>query len=720
MSKVKLSIILVHYGDDSVIQDSISRIFELKINFRFELIVVDNNEKKSSLKEQIPKNVVYIKPPKNLGYGGGNNLGARNAKGEYLLILNPDVFLYPFAIDKLIEFLDKNKNVAAVSPILTNEKHTGTKELTPVRAIFAHSFIHKYFPKNFVAQDYKLANINKNYPYEVDTLPGCVFMIRKSVFFEVGAFDENMFLYYEESDLGRRIKAFHYLMFVLPYAKAQHKQIKGQSKNLLIENIKSRRYYFLKHYGYFWMLFVEMFCGFSKWHFLLFLILILALCLRLVRLPETFNFAGDVSWYFLEAKNMLVYQKFPLVGIESSVPILSQGAVWTWILALFLYFGDFNPIYALYLTAIWGVANILLFWLLLTRYFNKAQIAIGSLFLAVSPFIVENDRSAFVNTAFFAFLLLFSFFVFKFIKHERIRSLFWAGFSLGIAFQVELAAFLLFPVVIFYLFLFFKLKFLKNCLYFISGFFVSIIPFFIYDYQRGVFIQTVGFGVWFLSKFLDLFNFNQLTVFSINNQAISVFGRIFVDNFMFVLAFLFSCILIAIYCLFYGDKIKKFIALWFCLGILGFFVRGSFSDAYMPILYLPIAFLVGDLGVKIVLKNKILGISLIFLYLILSFFKSLHKFSVENSTSFLDREKVAQVIVEDLNDKNYKLLYIGPNSQFKSGDSQWRYLLWTKGNKPDDDAKFKVLITESLDNLPDFYHYELTRDFGGIKVGYLQ
>lgn len=282
MSKIKLSIILVHYDQEEIILRSIAEIISQKIESKCELIVVDNDEN-SSLKKRIPKNVLYIKSPRNLGYGGGNNLGASYAKGKYLLILNPDVSLHKSSIDRLVEFLDKNKKVAAVSPILMNEKYTGTKELTPIRAIFSHSFINKVFPNNFIVRDYKSTNFDKIVPYQVETLPGSVFMIRRRVFLEVGKFDERIFLYYEESDIGKKIKEANYLMYVLPNAKAKHKQTRKENKKLLIENIKSRQYYIKKHYGYFWMFIVEVFCRFSKWHFLLLIILILLLSLRISR-----------------------------------------------------------------------------------------------------------------------------------------------------------------------------------------------------------------------------------------------------------------------------------------------------------------------------------------------------------------------------------------------------------------------------------------------------
>src|SRR6266480_1744701 len=150
---MKLSIIIVHYKVKDELFHCIQSIKNSYIQYDYEIIVVDNDEEKTiekELKKKIPV-VTYIKSPGNIGFGAGNNLGAKYAKGEYLFFLNPDTIVSKHAIDKLILFLDKQKQAAVVAPLLVNPQGNpypfqGTKKLTPLRGIIALSFINKFFP----------------------------------------------------------------------------------------------------------------------------------------------------------------------------------------------------------------------------------------------------------------------------------------------------------------------------------------------------------------------------------------------------------------------------------------------------------------------------------------------------------------------------------------------------------------------------------------------
>src|SRR3990172_10538896 len=105
MQKVKVSIIIVFYENPNQLLTCLTSIRRSSPKISHEVIVVDNSKASKSmypiLKRQFP-NVSYIKSPRNLGYGGGNNLGAKKAKGEYLFILNPATELKRGAISALV------------------------------------------------------------------------------------------------------------------------------------------------------------------------------------------------------------------------------------------------------------------------------------------------------------------------------------------------------------------------------------------------------------------------------------------------------------------------------------------------------------------------------------------------------------------------------------------------------------------------------------------
>src|SRR4030042_2985240 len=141
-----ISIIIVNYHVIKKVFSCIESIYKTKSKIPFEIIVVNNDEKETIRREFFKKfpDVAYIKSKNNLGFGGGNNLGAKYAKGKYLFFLNPDTQVLPKAIEYLYDFLENNKKVGIVSPLLVNKqlkpfKTQSRKELTIKNALFSFS-----------------------------------------------------------------------------------------------------------------------------------------------------------------------------------------------------------------------------------------------------------------------------------------------------------------------------------------------------------------------------------------------------------------------------------------------------------------------------------------------------------------------------------------------------------------------------------------------------
>ena len=291
MPKIKVSIIIVFYSGPENLYKCLSSIKESRPETRYEVIAVDNSEKKE-IKSKIAKEFYWVKyiESENRGYGAGNNLGAKHAQGEYLFILNPDTTLYKATLDTLVGFLDKRKNTAVVAPNLLDEEgrvfpQLGSRMLTPIRGMIALSFLNKLFPDNSVSREYWLKDVSMSKLREVDAVPGSAFLIRKEVFEKVGRFDENMFLFFEESDLGKRIKDAGYKIFINPDAEVKHRWTLPREPSKKIDDYfrQSRFYYFKKHYGIIWALTVEAFTRFSKWHAALLFILFFSLVFILLK-----------------------------------------------------------------------------------------------------------------------------------------------------------------------------------------------------------------------------------------------------------------------------------------------------------------------------------------------------------------------------------------------------------------------------------------------------
>jgi len=331
-----VSVIVVNYKVRDLLFDCLESIYKKTKNNNFEIIVVDNDERKTifpDLRKRFPQ-VKYV-PNKNRGFAQGNNKGAKIAQGKYLFFLNPDTKFLNDVVKSLIEYINDNEDVGIVAPILYDKKERsydlqGFGELNPRSAIFALSFINKLFPNNGVSKKYWLAKWNKKKIKKVDIVPGSALMIRRELFKKIGGFDENFFLYFEEMDLCKRVKDLGYKIALLPNAKVVHnwgESTKKSERNLTEIFRKSRQYYFKKHFGFLSAIFVEFFLRINRNNLALLGVLILGLFLTLDRISTLMPFIGDQGWFYLSARDLALGKSFPLVGIASSHPWLHQGVI---------------------------------------------------------------------------------------------------------------------------------------------------------------------------------------------------------------------------------------------------------------------------------------------------------------------------------------------------------------------------------------------------------
>lgn len=699
MSQLKVSIIIVHYQRFAETLRCIKSIYENKDRFLFEVILVDNNnlaKEKVNLLNKDFSALKYIKSPKNLGYGAGNNLGAKHARGEYLFILNPDTKVLTYAVDNLVSFLEEKKEVGIVAPNLLDSKGKlfslqGTRMLTPLSAIFSLSLINKIFPNNPISRSYWMKEVSKKNLREVDVIPGSAFLIRRDIFEKVGGFDENFFLYFEEADFCKRIKNLGYKIFMIPDAKVVHYWKPAEGKRQLKKIFeKSRFYYFKKHYGFFKALFVEVFTRISAQTLALSLILITAIFLRFRKLEEI-PFIGEFGWYYIQARDMLLTGSVPLVGLQSSVPFLRQGALWAWMLALALKLGRFNPFSGVVLTIFLGILGVLGVFFVGFTLFNKRVGIISSFLSATSPIFIYYDRLPFFTAAIFPLTILVTLSLIKIFKGFE-NFWFFLGFGLAIIYQFGLSTFIMLPVVFSTIF-WEKIKISsKNLLKFILGGAIGILPFILWDIEEIANLQILGFLVWLNMKVYE--------------------------NFVLVVLLILSVILF-FYIL--TKKLKhlgfgnKFITSWLVFGILGLGVGGVFSQTYLPIIFLPVVTFCAVFFDWLISKKIELGIVSLLVFTIFNSFFSRKILDKTDVISLSKRISVAKFIVKDSSGRRFALQYLGPGYNFNFGDNHWKYIFWWLGNEPEKEAKLMYMIAEHPYSL--IGEFDKTYYFGKISVG---
>jgi GT2 family glycosyltransferase len=217
--QIDISIIILNYCSFNETKNLVSQIVDIEDNIR--IIIVDNNSPDNSYNLLIDtfggySNVNILRNQHNTGYAAGNNVGIRYALEEqnsaYIAIMNPDVEITEGFLGNMIEYLEADQNIAAITGIMLdphkclNMASIACKIPSIIGDIFVCSELLKiiYNPIKYN----KFSNHSPIIPgiYYVDIIPGSCFVIRSTVLKDIGLLDEGTFLYCEERILAKKIK----------------------------------------------------------------------------------------------------------------------------------------------------------------------------------------------------------------------------------------------------------------------------------------------------------------------------------------------------------------------------------------------------------------------------------------------------------------------------------------------------------------------------------
>ena len=231
---IKLSIIIVNYNVKHFLEQALNSIFQSNTSFEYEVLVVDNYSADGSV-EMLIANLPQVKvfaEKQNHGFSKGNNIAIKKSKGEFVLLLNPDTVLEEDTLEKVVEFMDKHKDVGGLGVKMMDGSGKFLPESkrgfpTPMAAFYKMSGLASLFPGSKKFGQYHLTYLDKNQTQEVDVLSGAFMLLRKSVLDNIGLLDETFFMYGEDIDLSYRIKKEGFKNFYFADTKIIH--FKGES-----------------------------------------------------------------------------------------------------------------------------------------------------------------------------------------------------------------------------------------------------------------------------------------------------------------------------------------------------------------------------------------------------------------------------------------------------------------------------------------------------------
>lgn len=245
---MKLTVTIVNYNQKYFPKICVEALKKSKTDFDFEIIICDNNSKDESLdylkKAHEKGYITLVEPGENLGYGKGHNFAAKEAKGEYILILNTDITVETDTLQKLVDYLEDHKDVGMVGPKL--KYHNGEVQQSCRRHFrFVDLFIKRTFLKHIWPfkkrhESYIMGDFNHMSTQEVDLVTGAFMMMPKAVFDKVRGFDDRYFLFMEDFDLCRKTQMADYKVVYYPEAVATHyhkRLSEGSFFNLLFNKI---------------------------------------------------------------------------------------------------------------------------------------------------------------------------------------------------------------------------------------------------------------------------------------------------------------------------------------------------------------------------------------------------------------------------------------------------------------------------------------------------
>lgn len=224
-----LNIIVVSFNTKALTLKCLTTLQHDAQYHRYSVTVIDNDSRDGSaeaIASSFPQ-VQVIRSDRNLGFARANNVVAKTLSSDWILLLNPDTEVYGNAVDILLRFANHHKEASifggrTVFPDGSLNRSSCWNKIT-MWSQFCHTFgLTAMFPDSGLFNSEAIADWARDSVREVDIISGCFFLIRKSLWDELGGFDLRYFMYGEEADLCLRAKELGHKAMVCPDATIMH------------------------------------------------------------------------------------------------------------------------------------------------------------------------------------------------------------------------------------------------------------------------------------------------------------------------------------------------------------------------------------------------------------------------------------------------------------------------------------------------------------------
>lgn len=252
-----LSIIIVNTHNEDDLRACLASLAKSSTRAVWEVVIVNNGYReahKSLLDDYANMTVRITQTRENRGYGAACNAGAKEACGDILVFSNPDILYGASTIEDISVHFKEHSATGIVSPLLLLppeervQPFSFGREVTPLRIV----------TRKFLPTEQELLNRIAPRFTNVDWVAGAVLAVRSALFEDLGSFDEQFFLYFEDNDLCKRVKDHGEDVILLHWSSVEHTGHRGESgkttrherKEQKQRYFQSQHRYLAKHYGH--------------------------------------------------------------------------------------------------------------------------------------------------------------------------------------------------------------------------------------------------------------------------------------------------------------------------------------------------------------------------------------------------------------------------------------------------------------------------------------
>jgi len=276
----RLAVVLVNWNTRDLTRECLKALFEALDGLDSEVWIVDNASRDDSvamLKVEFPR-VKLIENSENVGFARANNQVLERAKADYYLLLNTDTVVPREAVGRLYDFMEHHPEAGAAGPKLKNAEGVAEaplKELPTLIGELRYCLVSHavpftgFFRKVLSRPDVDWGRLTE--PVQAQVLSAACLMIRREVIEQVGLLAEDYFLFSEENDYFRRMKAAGYRGYYLPHVEVIHLLGMSRKKRGSVDSevnfFGSRQLFFRKHHPVRYPLFKMLYLPFLGWSY---------------------------------------------------------------------------------------------------------------------------------------------------------------------------------------------------------------------------------------------------------------------------------------------------------------------------------------------------------------------------------------------------------------------------------------------------------------------